>query len=114
MLLSYWLNRDKLGAARVEPIDRLIQLTKRFGGFREFLEDYLENHGGLLKEIRQLYASDYTANTDSIGPDLAEIFSGIGVVFDSDVLRSYPKANETAAKPRWPRGMKQRVKETEA
>ena len=114
MLMSYWMNRDKLGPALVEPIDRLTCLAKRFDSFKDFMIAYLDDHCGLVKEIRQFYPADFAADTDCIGRDLANIFCDIGVQFDSDVLRRYPKANETADKPRWPKGMKKRVLEAEA
>jgi 3-methyladenine DNA glycosylase Tag len=114
MLLSYWMNRNKLGAARVEEVDALIDLAKQYEDFRKFIDRYLDHHVGLVQRIFALYESDHVVRTDKIGADMARVFREIGIEFDAAVLRDFPVRNQTEDKPRWPRGLKKRVIEATA
>ncbi len=114
MLLSYWSNRDKLGPARVEEVDALIDLAKQFEDFEKFIDRYLDHHAGLVQRIFALYESDHEVRTDKIGADMARVFKEIGIEFDAAVLREFPVRNQTQDKPRWPRGLKKRVIEATA
>ena len=114
MLLSYWLNRNKFGAARVEEVDVLIDLAKQYEDFKKFIDRYLDHHVGLVQQIFALYESDHEVRTDKIGADMARVFKEIGIEFDAAVLREFPVRNQTQDKPRWPRGLKKRVIEATA